>query len=367
MAATVRSGNHKVGTLKVLMGACLVAAAPHAVAQPATGAAVGTVFTTGAAGTRLLVPDAHISISGPALSRQTVADQQAEWRFPRLAPGQYRVEAGAPGLAGASVVTVSPGVETSVSIELRVAAVQQSATVTGDAGRAATDEMAGQATIGRTAILNSPNKDDRIDSVLPLIPGVVRGPDGLIDMKGAPSSQGGALINSASVTDPVTGNFATTLPVDVVQSVTVVSNPCDPQYGRMTGAVSSVETAAGNFDGFHITAQNLVARPRSRGGDIVGIESWTPRIAITGPIVKNKIAITQSFEYRFIRTPVSSLPPLSRDPGSMHVALAGHRRQQNPQPAGIGQSECELSGRRPSSSSGKYRPAPETGGVLRAD
>jgi len=260
-----------------------------------------------------LVPGAHISISGPAVSQHAVADQQAEWRIPDLAPGQYRVEASAPGLTGASVVTVSPGVETSISIELQIATVQESVTVTGDAERAATDGMAGESTVGHSAILNSPNKDDRIDSVLPLIPGVVRGPDGLINMKGARSSQGGALINSANVTDPVTGNPAMTLPIDVVQSVTVVSNPYDPQYGRMTGAVSSVETATGKFDGFHITAQNLVARPRSRGGDIVGIESWTPRIAVTGPIVKNRIAITQSFEYRFIRTPVSSLPPLSRD------------------------------------------------------
>jgi len=32
-----------------------------------------------------------------------------------------------------------------------------------------------------------------------------------------------------------------------------------------------------------------------------------------GPLVKNKIAFTQSFEYRFVRTPVSSLPQLQRD------------------------------------------------------
>ena len=59
--------------------------------------------------------------------------------------------------------------------------------------------------------------------------------------------------------------------------------------------------------------QNLFVRPRKRDGDFVGIESATPRITLTGPLVKNKIAFTQSFEYRFIRTPVSSLPQLQRD------------------------------------------------------
>src|SRR5260370_23231581 len=36
-------------------------------------------------------------------------------------------------------------------------------------------------------------------------------------------------------------------------------------------------------------------------------------MTFTGPIVKERIAVTQSFEYRFVRTPVNSLPPLARD------------------------------------------------------
>jgi len=36
-------------------------------------------------------------------------------------------------------------------------------------------------------------------------------------------------------------------------------------------------------------------------------------MTFTGPIVKDRIAVTQSFEYRFVRTPVNSLPPLARD------------------------------------------------------
>src|SRR5258706_8699268 len=36
-------------------------------------------------------------------------------------------------------------------------------------------------------------------------------------------------------------------------------------------------------------------------------------MTFTGPILKDRIAVTQSFEYRFVRTPVNSLPPLARD------------------------------------------------------
>lgn len=34
---------------------------------------------------------------------------------------------------------------------------------------------------------------------------------------------------------------------------------------------------------------------------------------MTGPLYRDKIAFTQSLEYRFVRTPVESLPPLQRD------------------------------------------------------
>jgi hypothetical protein len=51
----------------------------------------------------------------------------------------------------------------------------------------------------------------------------------------------------------------------------------------------------------------------NRGGSIVGIGAATPRMTSTGPIIKDRIAFTQSLEYRFVRTPVNSLPPLQRD------------------------------------------------------
>jgi hypothetical protein len=45
----------------------------------------------------------------------------------------------------------------------------------------------------------------------------------------------------------------------------------------------------------------------------MGIGSTTPRVTFTGPLVRNRIAITQALEYRYIRTPVNSLPAGERD------------------------------------------------------
>ena len=297
----------------VHLACCLTIAAGILGAQGATGVVQGTVFMTDPDGAKSPIPGATVSIKGSGPSQQATTDEHAMYRFTGLAPGQYQVEATAPGLTGSNLAMVDPSAVANVSIELQVALLKASVTVTASAEPTASSQSSEQSTLGKSAILNAPNKSDRIDAVLPMIPGVVRGPDGLINMKGARSSQGGALINNANVTDPVTGNPAMNLPIDVVQSVTVVSNPYDPEYGRLTGAVSSVETATGNLDRFHASVQNLFVRPRRRAGDFIGIESWTPRLTFTGPLVKHKIALTQSFEYRFIRNPVYSLPQLQRD------------------------------------------------------
>ena len=99
-------------------------------------------------------------------------------------------------------------------------------------------------------------------------------------------------MNSASIVDPVTGNPAMSLPVDVVQSATVISNPYDPEYGRLAGAVSKLETTTSDFDRFHASVQNVFVRPRKRDDHFVGIEAATPRATITGPLIKDKVAFT---------------------------------------------------------------------------
>ncbi|MBV9501530.1 MAG: TonB-dependent receptor, partial [Acidobacteriaceae bacterium] len=286
------------------------AQSPRLVAQ--SGELQGDVFTGDPNGVQLAVAGAAVKLSGNGASAQTSSDENGRYHFSAIAPGSYRIDVTAQGLAGSADVTVSDGITTEAPVQLQVQTLQQSVTVTAEQS-SLSREPADQTQVTRSVVLDAPNRFDRFDSLLPLIPGVVRGPDGLINMKGARTSQGGALLNSANVTDPVTGNPALTLPIDVVESVKVIANPYDPEYGRLAGAVSNIDTTTGNFNDWHLSAQNLFPRPRKRDGDFIGLESLTPRMTLTGPLLTNKIAFTQSFEYRFTRVPVSSLPPLERD------------------------------------------------------
>lgn len=300
-------------THRTALVALALIGATAANAQIAPGSLRGTVFTIESDGSRSIVPNATVTIENAQLTRKATADDVGNYSFSDVPAGNYQVQAHAPGLAGSVNTELQPGQSLEVSIVMTLETHTESVTVNGSVDPVISQETQAQTDIARTTILNAPTKDDRVDSLLPLIPGVVRGPDGLINMKGARSSQAGALLNSASSVDPVTGNPAMSLPVHVVQTATVIANPYDPEYGRLAGAVAKVETTSSNFDKFHVSLQNVFPRPRKRNDDFVGVESSTPRLTVTGPLMKDKIAFTESFEYRFVRTPVNSLSPLSRD------------------------------------------------------
>jgi hypothetical protein len=276
-----------------------------------SGSIRGDVFTKGTNGEPAVLPNVLIVLHGP-ITKETESDAKGAFAVDVLPPGTYQIEANAPRLYAALAVEVSAGTSSTVSIEMNVAAVTSTVNVTAS-DTAQGEESAQHNTISQSVVEKAPNQEEKIDSLLPLVPGVVRGPDGRINMKGAQATQAGWLVNSANVTDPATGGQAISLPIDVVSSVQVISNPYDPEYGKFTGAVSSVETRTSNFDKFHFSIQNLAPRARDRDGSIVGIGAFTPRATITGPLIKDRLAFTQSLEYRFLRTPVESLPPLQRD------------------------------------------------------
>src|ERR1700675_831188 len=277
----------------------------------ASGSIRGDVFTKGTNGELAVLPGVLIVLHGP-ITKETESDAKGAFAVDGLSPGTYQIEANAPGLYAALAVEVSTGTSSTVSVEMNVAAVTSTVNVTASEPSVA-EESAQHTAVSQSVVEKAPNQEEKIESLLPLVPGVVRGPDGRINIKGAQATQAGWLVNSANVTDPATGGQAINLPIDVVSSVQVIANPYDPEYGKFTGAVSSVETRTSNFDKFHFSIQNLVPRARDRDGSIVGVGGFTPRATITGPLIKNRLAFTQSLEYRFVRTPVESLPPLQRD------------------------------------------------------
>jgi hypothetical protein len=133
---------------------------------------------------------------------ETQSNRVGKFVFNTIPAGSYTITAHAPGMAARQSVLVTRGTAPQVELEMKLQAVAESTTVTASAEPAETKEPSGTNTVGDSAVRNMPNIDEQFQSLLPLIPGVVRGPNDLINMKGARTSQNGSLVNSADVTDP---------------------------------------------------------------------------------------------------------------------------------------------------------------------
>src|SRR5581483_11490064 len=185
--------------------------------------------------------------------------------------------------------------------------VKARATVDGAVGARAKVEQ-----LGASVMQAAPLAGDRVQDALPLIPGVVRGPDGLLNINGTRSNQSALSFNNVNGTDPVTGDDAIELPIDAVSTVQVRGSAYAPEFGLSSGAVTLVETQRAG-DSWNTIVNDLEPRPRRRGGEFRGIESWTPRVTVGGPIVAGRVSVLESAQYEYSQTPVFGLPPFESD------------------------------------------------------
>ena len=89
---------------------------------------------------------------------------------------------------------------------------------------------------------SAPLAGDDFQSLLPLLPGVVRDANGRLSIRGGQPTQGALQISSASLIDPSTGDFDLDLPAQSVQSVEVLANPFAAEYGRFSTSVTEIRT-----------------------------------------------------------------------------------------------------------------------------
>src|SRR5882724_4377892 len=275
-----------------------------------------SVSSTNGAGERLQGASLKLTPASPGQqSRSAVTNEQGEYKFTDLVAGVYTLQIGLTGFKQQTKTVMLEKDTTAVeNINLEIEGLTADVTVVPDGEGLNTTPSGDPISFKQDKLQTVPLVNEQFQDAIPLVPGVVRGPDGLLNLKGARASQSGFLVNSASVTDPVTGESAINLPLEAVQSVEVISNPYAAEYGQFTGAVTTVQTKSGSQK-FNVDAESVFPRFRRRAGSFVGIAAFTPRVTFSGPLIKDKLKFMQSFEYRFVRTPVENLPPLKRDTG----------------------------------------------------
>lgn len=184
--------------------------------------------------------------------------------------------------------------------------VHQKVEVRAQAGTVAQAPAAPPAKIGSTTLEQLPLIEQKFKAALPLVPGVIRTPNGKINIKGVGESQGLLLVDGAEMVDPVTGSFSIDVPFDAVESLEVFKSAYQAEYGRFSGGLTAVETKPPSSK-FRFELNDFVPTPRVKSGHIVGIADDDPRIFLTGPLIKNKLNVSEAFTYDFNRQPVRGL------------------------------------------------------------
>src|SRR5712691_50826 len=235
-------------------------------------------------------------------------DPQGHAEFTRLKPGHYQITATKTGLEpirrdldlsqgqSASVeLTVVPTLGRRENIEVRgtVTSVEQ--------GASAPNELPAQ------TAKELPSRPATVTDALALLPGVVREPGGGLLISASPEHRSALIVNSADVTDPATGQFGLTVPIDSVETLNVYQTPYLPEFGRFTAGLVSVETRRGG-DNWKWEINDPLPEFRIRSYQMRGLRDATPRLNFEGPLIAGKLSLSEGFEYEVRRTAVYTLP-----------------------------------------------------------
>ena len=152
-----------------------------------------------------------------------------------------------------------------------------------------------------------PTNPATVADTLPLVPGVVRTPDGDLKLDGSGEQRSSLVVNQSDVTDPATATFGQTVPVDAIESVNVLNTPFLAQYGRFTQTVVAVETRRGG-DKWHADLNDPFPDFRIRSYHMRGIRNETPRFVLDGPLIHDRLYFLSALQYFIDKVPSRTLP-----------------------------------------------------------
>ena len=213
----------RTGPIGIAVALCFVTAATPASAQPSRaeqpntpGRVVATVTTLD--GT-VEVPGVQVDLVAPSeaiVIATTDTDSRGMVTFPDVPPGRYIINVTRAGFISTSSATfnVRPGAVTKVLVDIRLTFVMPEIEVRAERPSptdsvqpvSMSDMLAGD-------VLDvAPLVGDDFHNLMQLLPGIIRGPDGRLRVKGGQPTQGALQVSSASLTDPSTGDFDLDVP-----------------------------------------------------------------------------------------------------------------------------------------------------------
>jgi len=319
-------------TVRYLVYAALLCALPWVLPTPlaaqttTTADALGVVTDTSGA----VVPGATVTIKSADSGdvRTETTNDQGQYRFPLLKPGEYLVSASAKGLkSNVSKVALLVGQAQEVNISMNALGTSSVIEVTADAAILQTENANIETSFNSKQVEDLPVAGGDLTTFAMTTPGVrvaVTGGSGNMNANGIPGSSILFTLNGVDENDPAnnlnnSGASNNLLGANEVAEVGIVLNAYSPQYGRMAGAQVNLIGGSGtnqfhgnvfyNFNWQDLNANsffnNATGTPRGRSD----AHQFGGRVG--GPILKNKLFFffdDENLRYVLPASGVVSLP-----------------------------------------------------------
>jgi len=256
------------------------------------------------------VPDVRVELkTGQTAVSSAVTDRNGHVRFTELKPASYEIAATKDGFETArkSDLDLSQSVSASLDLTLVPALARQDSIEV--KGTAAPVDQGGSAPseLHVHTVKELPGRPETVSDALPLLPGVVRDPNGGLLLSAAGEHRSALIVNSADVTDPATGQFGLTVPIDSVETLNFYQTPFLAEYGRFSEGLVSVETRRGG-DKWKWELNDPFPDFRIRSYHMQGLKDATPRVNAEGPLISGKLYFSEGLEYEMRKTEVFELP-----------------------------------------------------------
>ena len=239
-----------------------------------------------------------------------ITDEKGEAVAANFPPGTYEITVSKEGFQSRtqSKVDLNTGLEVAINfVMVAQISVKDQVNVTASTSDNPPEQTTSTSLdLSRVTLRELPMPTNSVKDALPLLPGVVRSQQGEIKISGTGENRSAFIVNSADVTDPATGQFGMTVPVDSVESINVFKTPYLAQYGRFTAGVVSVETRRGG-DKWRFELNDPFPEFRFLNGHLRGLRDATPRIVFNGPLIKDRLFISQGAEYTISKRAVQTL------------------------------------------------------------
>jgi hypothetical protein len=217
------------------------------------------------------------TFQGKALSTASTDDKGSVTIIPQTA-GQVDLTISKSGFVTSqtSINVPSASTPTQVDVVLTQSSLsKQQIEVTATGSEATTETSSRASTIAPAQAKQTPTKPATLIDALPLVPGVTRATDGSVQIAGYGQTHSALLVNSVNVTDPATGDFGLSVPIDSVETISVSEMPYLAQYGKFTAGVVAADTRRGG-EKWDYSLNDPLPDFRIRSGHLVGVRdtSW---------------------------------------------------------------------------------------------